>query len=95
MGYDVRRKDAEFNYLHEFFTRAYPHILIPSISIQKKGKFEKRYYDKRTKQLNKFLNWCLRSTTLRTCPNFTEFLSVKDEKAYSKDMKNLEKFKAP
>jgi hypothetical protein len=54
LGYEVRRKDADFQFLRKILQRAYPHIIIPPC-VSKSPKQTPKYIKKREKYYTRFL----------------------------------------
>lgn len=53
----IERRDKDFNYLRDCFSKMYPHILIPPISAQKTTKkYDEWYTHKRTNIIQRFVN---------------------------------------
>jgi hypothetical protein len=66
-GYDVRRKDKDFVLFQEYLNKIYPHILVPVIpEIQKDRKSSNKYWERRGKELQTFMNTLLLSEDLKT-----------------------------
>jgi hypothetical protein len=67
MGYDVRRKDKDFVLFQEYLNKVYPHILVPVIpEVQKDRKSSNKYWERRGKELQTFMNKLLQSEDLKT-----------------------------
>jgi hypothetical protein len=66
-GFDVRRKDKDFVLFQEYLNKLYPHILVPVIpEIQKDRKSSNKYWERRGKELQTFMNTLLLSEDLKT-----------------------------
>jgi hypothetical protein len=54
LGYDVRRKDADFIFLRKVLVRSFPHIIVPPLP-SKAPKSNPKYIKKREKYYQRFL----------------------------------------
>ena len=89
LGYEVRRKDKDFNQFQEYLEKVYPHILVPTIpEFQRDRKGSQKYWERRAREMQTFVNQCLQSSDLKSCPLFMDFIKNKDFKAFSKLLKN-------
>lgn len=88
LGYEIRRKDKDFNILHELLCKIYPHILIPGIpELKKASKLDMKALEKRAAHLESFINKILQSEELKSCPVLLEFLKDTDLKGFTKQLK--------
>ena len=71
--------------------------MVPTCPVLKKQKtYEASYLKKRQRLLSGFLHRMLASPELSACPIVVDFLQFKDEKAFSKSLKNsLDKDRPP
>ena len=92
LKWDVRRNDQDFNLVHKYLSKVFPHILIPAISSFKQNKkYEPVFLAKRARTLQKFLRGCLRSDEIKSNYVFIQFLSSNEKKEYENVLKTMEK----
>lgn len=88
LGYDVRRKDKDYILFQEYLNKVYPHILVPVIpEVQKDRKSSNKYWERRGKELQTFMNKLLQSEDLKTWPILVDFIKHQDTKGFSKLLK--------
>ena len=92
ISYEVRRKDADFNFLRKILLKQCPHVIVPPC-VQKAPKMTPKYIKKREVYYTRFLQAVARSEELKSSKFLHTFLSEKDLKAFQKAMKEADKAK--
>jgi hypothetical protein len=64
LGYEVRRKDADFFFLRKILTKCYPHVVVPPLP-SKAPKASPKYFKKREKYYQRFLQAISRCEELK------------------------------
>ncbi len=92
MKWEVRRNDNDFNTLHKYLTKVFPHIMIPALSSFKSPKkFDQVFIKKRGRTIEKFLKNSLRCDEIKSNYLFVQFLSSLDKREVENVMKTIEK----
>ena len=94
LGWCVRRKESDFIYLWKYLMKIYNNMIVPPL-MTLDGKMGKDKLDKKEYFFSKFLEDCLWNPDLKGSYFMQEFLSLTDEKLFSKVMKDREKDKVP
>jgi len=92
LGWQVRRKDADFYTLRKDLVRQFPHLLVPPLPA-KSNKLSEGFMRRRERYYTRFLQAVCRSETLKASNFLVDFLQVDDLKLFQKIVKDQEKVK--
>ena len=91
-SYEVRRKDADFQFLRKILLRQFPHLIIPPCP-PKAQKLTPKFVKKREIYYTRFLQAIARCEELKACQFLECFLAEQDVKSFQKAMKEADKAK--
>lgn len=94
LGWSVKWKESDFVYLRKYLLKIYNNMIIPPL-LTLDGKMGKDKLEKKEYYFTKFLQDCLWNPDLKGCYFMQEFLSLTDDKLFTKVMKDREKDKTP
>lgn len=83
LGYEIRRKDADFLFLRKILCKSFPHIIVPPLPT-KAPKPNPKYIKKREKYYQRFLQAVCRCEELKSSQFLLDFLSDNDLKSFQK-----------
>lgn len=99
LNLNIKRKYSDFIWLRQIASTLFHTSLIPKISQKPNKMFEKEkgefYKQKRTNQLEKFLNFLAKDNLIKNSNLFYDFLSVDKDEEFSKKKRTYEKLKTP
>jgi len=81
LNYEVRRKDADFLFLRKILTKSFPHVIVPPLP-SKAPKANPKYFKKREKYYQRFLQAICRCEELKNNQFLLDFLSEVDQKNF-------------
>lgn len=92
LGFEVRRRDVDFQNLRKYFCKMYSDQVIPPLIMSAK-KLTERAIKSKEKYFTMFLTSVLRNKALRGSQYLYDFLTIKDHKEFKEKRKEYEKQK--
>ena len=96
IGYKVRKRYSDFEWLRNILSTVYINCLIPPLCKKNySGRFNEILIAKRTRSLEKFMKAILLHPILSNDPAFLDFISIENENDFEAKKKNYNKIQPP
>ena len=98
LGFQVRKRYSDFEWLHSTLSALYPGSLVPPIASKNYNytdRFNESFLGKRVRCMNKFFESIIQDPLIRNSQILTDFLTINDEKVFTAKKNEYNKLKHP